>query len=68
MNKYQTEGYGMKEINGNKAVIISMACDGTLAVDEVVFSMVNNCAYRVEKLINHQGEWIGVREVKQGGL
>ena len=53
----------MKTINSNKSVIIGMALAGNLKVGEVVFSSVNNCKYEVEHVTNHQGEWIGVKEV-----
>ncbi len=53
----------MKTINSNKSGIIGMALNGELIVGEIVYSSVNNCKYEIEKVINHQGEWIGVREV-----
>ena len=36
-------------------------------IGEKVFSAINNQAYEVEKVMNHQGEWIGVKEVKNDG-
>jgi len=55
----------MKRINLNKSGIIGMASRGELEVGEIVFSEVNDCKYEIEKATNHQGEWIGVKEVNQ---
>jgi len=53
----------MKSINGNKSVIIGMAIDGILEIGERVFSEVNSQTYEITREKNHQGEWIGVKEI-----
>ena len=55
----------MKEINGNKGPIIQIVLDGKIKVDEIVYSTVNRCKYKVVETINHQGEWVGIQEVKE---
>jgi len=57
----------MKVVETNKSGIIGMAQRGELQIGEKVFSAINNQAYEVEKVMNHQGEWIGVKEVKNDG-
>jgi hypothetical protein len=53
----------MKQINGNKSVILGMAQRGELTENEIIYSEVNKCKYIIVKCNNHQGEWIGVKEV-----
>lgn len=56
----------MKTIDGNKAVILGLAAAGQLSVGETVFSIVNNCEYRIEKTTDENGdEYIGVKEVRK---